>query len=447
MRLHFFLIYLFIVIINNMALAQVNVSINDIAKIHLVDGAGYLYSSYRNDYDLVPQNGQWKSYQVHERYWRTNFKTRDPKKISETRDSSENRFIKTIPPDSISLLLKSTSILKPKFHPADLKISIPELTKQVDTAYLKHVDAKRVKIFNSFFDTPAKLYRLLDTMQQDSWTDYYPYSVIEIVKKQGDTIKVITTEQTSHMLPWKVNNIPTYEPGINHFFLNATGIIHHQLTGEYLPGRIYSDVSYLYANDAFERLKWQELAPENTKYVQQHFNILKADRYNADSSTYTFNPKKLNKHVIIYGVLHITKKDELIKITRFAEDTLATFLKNRAFMIDSCMAKPGCTIRFFCHDGQAYHAYYSWNNQKAENYLKKLNSKQLWPFIIETGYRTDNNWFKLPNGNFALTTYIDDYAVGVSSKYIKKDGVKAGKFVLMIFSPDGKLLEDGSGMK
>jgi hypothetical protein len=344
-------------------------------------------------------------------------------------------------------LLRSIGKIKPRFNPADLNLSIPKLTQQIDTAYLKGMDAKRVQLFNSFFDSPAKLYHLLDTIQYDSWTDYNPYSVMEIVKKQGDTVKLITTAQTEYMLPWRVNNVPTYDVNINQFFINATGVIHHKLAGERVYRSIYDYADFLYARDAFERLRWQELAPENFKYIRQHFNIIKADRYNADSSTYSFNPIKLNKHIIINGVLHIAKKDELMRLTRFAEDTLTTFLKSPAFMIDSCMAKPGCTIAFLNRSGHSFRGYYSWNNQKAEDYLKKLDARQMWWFTIKAGERREDNWTKLPDGNFAITSYIDDYAVGILPKYIKKDGVKMAKFVFMIFSPDGKLIYDGSGIK
>jgi len=447
MRIRLTFIFLFLISTIGIASAQVNVSINDIAKIHLVDGAGYLSSFFRNDYDLVLRNGQWESYQVREQYQRMNPRVRDPKKMIEHGDSVEHRFIKIIPRDSINLLLQAISKIKPRLNPADLHLSIPKLTQQIDTAYLKGMDAKRVRLFNSFFDTPAKLYRLLDTIQHDFWTDDYPYSVMEIVKKQGDTVKVITTAQTQYMMPWRVNDVPTYDLNINQFFINATGVLHHRMAGERIDYSIYDHVDYLYARDAFERLRWQELAPENFKYIRQHFNIIKGDRYNADSSTYSFNPIKLNKHIIINGVLHIAKKDELMRLTRFAEDTLTTFLKSPAFMIDSCMAKPGCTIAFLNRSGHSFRGYYSWNNQKAEDYLKKLDARQMWWFTIKAGERREDNWTKLPDGNFVITSYIDDYAVGILPKYIKKDGVKMAKFVFMIFSPDGKLIYDGSGTK
>ncbi|SDP52768.1 hypothetical protein SAMN05428975_1638 [Mucilaginibacter sp. OK268] len=447
MRIRLTFIFLFLIATTGIASAQVNVSINNIAKIHMVDGASYLGAFFRNDYDLILRNGQWESYQVREQYQRMNPRVRDPKKMIEHRDSIEHRFIKTIPQDSINLLLQAISKIKPRLNPVDLHLSIPKLTHQIDTAYLKGMDAKRVRLFNSFFDTPAKLYHLLDTIQHDFWTDDYPYSVMEIVKKQGDTVKVITTAQTQYMMPWRVNDVPTYDLNINKFFINATGVIHHRIAGERINYSIYDHVDYLYARDAFERLRWQELEPENFKYIQQHFNIVKAVNYNNDSSQYFFSPKKLNKHIIIAGILKINKKNQLKALTQFAEDTLASFLKTHAFMIDSCIAKPGCTITFINSNGQALHGYYSWNNQKAEDYLKKLNRQQMWWFEIDAGERIKDYWTKLPDGNFALTSYIDDYAVGILPKYIKKDGVKMAKFVFMIFSPDGKLIYDGSGIK
>jgi hypothetical protein len=241
--------------------AQVNISINDIVKIHLTDGAGYLGGYYRNDYDLLPEDGQWKSYQTREQFRKPNYKARNPQKVWELKDSVEHKLIKVVTEDSINLLLRTLSSVKPKFTPADLKISIPQITERIDTTYLKNQDKERVQLFNSFFDTPAKLYHLLDTMQYDFWTDDYPYAVIEIIKKGGDTVKVVTTRQVDYMLPWQINGVTTYDLKINEFFISSTGLKDHRMSGKYISSRIHSWVDFLYARDAFERLRWQELAP------------------------------------------------------------------------------------------------------------------------------------------------------------------------------------------
>ena len=446
---------LFLLILINIfgikAFAQANVSLTDVVKIHLIDGAGYMTGYDRNEYDVLLENGQWKSYQTREEFNGYNFNARDRKRVWEHRDSSEHKFIKWIARDSIKLFLKALAIIKPKFIPSDLNVSIPQLTQQIDTTYFKNEDKKKVQLFNSFFNTPAKLNHILDIMQDESWSDDSPYAVIEIFKKDGDTIKVITDRQVDFMLPWKINHVPSYDIKINEFFMNATGLKNHRMSGQYLKERVKEDVYSQYADDAFERLRWQEIAPENVKFIQHHFDIMQIGNVNGsslgstllfitrrggsnDESFFAFHPQYLNAHVVINGYLNIADNAELTRITNFAEDTVAKFLKTGGFMIDSCQTKPGCTINFYKDSGKSiYHV------SGSEVYLKNYKPQDLFGFSIRSGkWNEDDHWFSLPDGKFMLATFVNHYVVGVSPQYFIKDGVQMRKFVFMMFTKDGK---------
>jgi hypothetical protein len=437
------LLFLFMIICVPNSFAQVNVSLSEVAKIHIADGAWYLGGSYRNEYELVNESGKWKSYQIRESYYRNNLKARSRAEIFEKRDSVEHRFIKIVPQDSITLFLNVIRTVKPKFNAADLKISIPEITKRVDTGSLKHLNKQDTKIFNSFFNTRAKLNHLLDTVQYDGWTDDAPLSAIEIIKKSGDTIKIVSRRQVSYMLPWVINKVPTYDLRINQFFITATNLINHRMSGKGISYQIFSMVDYLYAQQAFELLRWQDTSPENVKYLRRHFDIVKVRRFN-DNSSYSFHPKMLNAHILVNGILNIKDKDQLRALTRYAEDTVKAFIKIGGFMIDSCLQKRGCVINFGNSLGGSSHSYFAMQNRGLEQYLKKFNPQDLRPFSIIAGARIEDDWVKLPDGNFVLTAYVDDYAVGVLPQYIKKDGYQRRKFVFMIFSPNGKLISSNN---
>lgn len=427
----------FVVIIETKTSAQVNISLNDIAKIHFIDASGYLGGYYSNEYELLRENGQWKTYQTHEKYSRLNPRARDIKKIKEYKDSAEYRFIKIVPEDSVKLFLKTLRAVKSNFSAADLKVSIPEITRQIDTAFLKKENRKHIKLFNSFFNTPSKLNHWLDTLQTDSWTDDYPTAVIEILKNNGDTTKILTHIQLDYMLPWTVNGAPDYDVNINRFFITATNLSSHRMSGKYLSYHLYSYVNYFRANDAFERLRWQEAVPENFKYIKQHFDILSASRFN-ESSGYTFHPNALNAHIHVVGRLNIKNRSSLEALTRCAEDTLRVFLKKGGFIIDSCLAKPGCIITFVNEFGKASRYY----PEVLDNYLKEFNKYDLQPFTVKSGNRKEDYWIGLPNGNFVLA-YTNDYAVGMAPQFIKKGNYTGRKFVFMAFAPDGKLIAEG----
>jgi hypothetical protein len=182
--------------------------------------------------------------------------------------------------------------------------------------------------------------------------------------------------------------------------------------------------------------------PGNVKFIRRHFDIIQVSRFN-DHSSYSFHPKHLNNHIVINGDLNITDKAQLTALTRFAEDTVRKFIKAGGFMIDSCMAKTGCTINFLNYNGQASHHYSSVFQKGLDEYLKKYRWQDLWSFTIKAGERIEDNWIALPDGKFVLTAYVDDYAVGVSTGYIKKDNAKRRKFVFMLFTHDGELISEG----
>jgi hypothetical protein len=439
MRISFagLLIFLTAGIITFRAGAQVRVTVNEIAKIHFVDGAGYLGGFYRNEYDLMPGRGQWKMYQTRESYSRPVVKRSDSKSNLLSKDAAIHQFVKNIDQDSVGIFLKSVNRIKRTFNPADLNISIPALIHKIDTAYLKGTSQKKRKIFHSFYNTASKLYRLLDLMQHDSWTDDYPYSVMEIIKKNGDSVKVITTNQLDYMLPWRINNVPTYDVQINRFFLSATNAKNHRMSGNNLSYNLYSNANYLFADDAFERLRWEEISTKNTKYLKQYFDILKIKRI-GDDTWFTIHPKKQSSRILISGMLDISNRSQLIALKQYAGDTLIRLLKNIPFMIDSCLSRKNCTIDFSFNKSRSFYGYGGAEQNDLDNYLKKFNKSDLYPFTIRLGKRTEDNWIAIPKGKFVLTAYVDDYAVGIAPSYIKKDGNQIRKPAFMIFNLAGQ---------
>lgn len=421
--------------------AQVNVTIGEVKKIHLTDAAGYLASGFQNEYEVVSENGKWQSYQVREKYDRLNSKRKRPEEIIERKDSVMHRFIKTVAQDTLIRFLNSISIIKPKFVPSDLKVSIPKLRQKIDTSYLKYLTKEKREVFDAFYDSPQKLDHILELLQDESWTDDYPSATIEIIRNSGDTVKVRTTRQVDYMLPWKINGVTSYDVGINHFFMAATGLDDHRMGGKYLPYHFYSTVDYRYAADAFERLRWEEIAPANTAFIKQHFHIIKVKKSN-DQSFYSFHPLKIkNKKVRVNGYLKITNNEELKKLVLFAEDTLRRFLQRPAFMMDSCKQKDGCVINFGFSDGASNRNYFDMFTPALKAFLDKFDKQTLMPFTIYAGERSEDNWIALPDGRYALTEYIDDQAIGVSPKNIIPDGAKQRKFVFMLFDQKGNLLK------
>lgn len=420
--------------------AQVNLSIGQVKKINITDAGGYLGGGYRNQYELLLENGKWHSYQTREKYDRRNFKPKTPSEFFEHRDSLMHRFIKTVANDSLTQFLKSLSTIKPKFFAAELKVSIPKLRQQIDTAYLKYLPADKHAIFHSFYDTPQKLNTILEALQKGAWTDDWPLVAIEVVKTTGDTIKVQTTRQVDFMLPWKINGTPTYDLNLNRFFMTATGLANHRANGRNLAENVQSDVHYRYAANVLERLRWEEIAPANTAYLKQHFEIIRISKSN-DQSSYSFKPlKAANKKVVIHGTLDIAKKEQLQKLVNFAEDTLHRFFKRPAFMTDTCKETGGCEIRLVFSLGASNHNVFTMFTPELAEFLAKFDAKTLVPFTVYAGERTEDNWVALPDGRFVLTAYVDDKGIGIN-RYIVPDGAKHRKFVFMVFDGKGNLLK------
>ena len=423
------------------ALAQVKVNTGQVKKIMITDAAGYLTSSFRNEYEIVQENGQWKTYQVRENYYKPNLKNRNPAKIFEQRDSVMHRFIKSVTQDTLVRFLQTLFVIRPRFVASDLNISIPEIRQKIDTSFLKYLDKDKHGLFHSFYDTPKKLNTILESLQGAYWTDDYPTAKIEIIKNSGDTIRVQTNRQVDYMLPWKINGTASYDININRFYMAATGLYKHRMAGKGIIYEVYSAVQRLSA-DTLERLRWKEIAPANTAYLRKHFEIIKISESNKESF-YSFRSLKIsNKKVRIGGYLNITKTDDIQKLVRFAEDTLRRFLKRPAFMMDSCRVKQGCEIKFAFSSGASNHNYFAMFKPELGVFLDKFDKNSLVPFTIYAGERSEDNWVALPDGRYVLTAYIDDKAVGITSKYIKPDGVQQRKFVFMVFDKAGNLIKD-----
>ena len=422
-------------------LAQVKVNIGQVKKLHLTDAAGYIFSGYRNEYDVVFEDGKWQTYQIREKYDRPNANRKKPGEVLERKDSLLHRFVKTVDQDTLNKFLTSLSKVKSKFTASDLKVSIPKLRQKIDTSYLKYLAKDKHAVFHSFYDTPQKLDHILELLQGDGWTDDYPTATIEIIRTSNDTISVITHRQVAYMLPWTINGTTSYDVDINRFFMAATGLYDHRMGGKYLSSQVYSTVQYKYAADALERLRWEESAPANTNYLKRHFQIIKISKSNEESS-YSFRPLKIkNDKVRLNGYLKITKTEDLQRMVRYAEDTLGTFLKRPAFMMDSCKLKKGCLINFGFSDGASNHNVFTLFTPELGDFLEKFDKRTLMPFTIYAGERSEDNWIALPDGRYVLEAYIDDRAIGVPPKYIKPDGVKQRKFVFMVFDQKGNLLK------
>jgi len=410
--------------------AQVKVSLNEIDRILFTEGNGGFGGYEETDYAILHESNRWVSYQIHQK-----IDLMGPRR--ENVDSAQHQLIKVISEDSILAFLQTIAIIKPKFNAASLGITVGSITSQINEKYFRN-KSEKAKIFDSFFDTPGKLYPIINGLQRNDIMDFFVSCGINIVKKDGDTLKLYTREQPDFMLPWKINGIKTYDIGISKFFVYATNVNNRTISGAGFVSNFYESVEYKYARDAFGRIFWKETAPENVKYLEQYFDIVSVnggDKY----SPFLLHPKEFNQHVLIGGTVDIQDKRQIERLCRLTTDTLRTFFVNKAFMIDSCFAKNGCKISFPDNYGELYKKPFV---MMGNNYLDQLEVDQskFILFSISLGERIQDNWVALPDGTFLLTAYLDDYAIGVIPAYIKKDGVKRRKFVFKVFSANGGLL-------
>ena len=420
---------------------QAKVTLNDISKIKLVDGFGGFGVSSRTDYEVVNENGQWVSYLIHEKSQHP-AKPKPGEKIPGYQlikiDSTEHKLIKTLREDSIRSFLTSISVINPKFDPANLGITVGRLTRQINEKYFAQ-KAENARIFDSFFDSKKKLYKIITDMQNEWWTDDNPYNTIIIYQKNGDSTKIETRRENDYMLPWKINNTETYDIAINQFFIYATFLKNHRMGGAFFLQHFYDLVDFNYARFALGIDYWRKHAPENVKYIEQYGDIVKVIG-DVKPGVISIHPKGLDKRITVGGFIDMMNKSQIERLCRFATDTLSVFFKNKCFVIDSCMAKEGCSVNFPDNYGEAFKRPFF---IPGHDYLKELNLDQskFILFNISVGPQLRDFWTALPDGNFLLTDYFDDYPIGVLPAYIKTDGYKHAKLVFKVFSAEGKLLK------
>lgn len=92
-------------------------------------------------------------------------------------------------------------------------------------------------------------YRLLDGYYGSGirWTDDYPDILIRIHRKDQAVATIHSNAQQDLMLPWKRNEVETWDPGLSKAvvgLLPATSHVHRRLSGDSLVGAVARDAAF-----------------------------------------------------------------------------------------------------------------------------------------------------------------------------------------------------------
>lgn len=421
--------------------AQQKIVLNDIRQINLLSFGGGLSAADSGKFEIVNESGVWNCYVTRLRYAGVYYHLRKDSAVFTKLNHLGRTLVKSIPAAAIEALLSYLQKPVPVFTAANLGLSLPEIRAQIDSGNLKGLSSERKKEFLAFIDTRKKLYRTLEALQKDDWTDDAPHCRIRILLKRGDTIQLDTRNIHGFMLPWMTDGKPDFDARISRFFAACIGdyplMQQSRLNGKYIAAQIYEYIYYTYAREMFARENWQQSSPQNYTLLTRHFRILALE----NNFRFTLQPKKLPRYVQIFGFADIRSKSAVDSLISFAEDSVKRYI-NHNFVAKACREK-NIAISF-------RYEYNRYANRYLLNLLyRKYRALHAYPFDQVVAFDTGNgnrydNWLLLPDGKIVLTSYSDHSAPGVAPGILPKAGYRGLGEGFIEFSPDGKLVSNGS---
>jgi hypothetical protein len=275
----FFLLLIFFNFSSLFTKAQKNVALNEVKKINLLDLQwSPLGINRRTEFEIVNENGNWKCYQTKQAY--NNIRMR-PTDNLQKENSTERKFVKPIDEKKINSLLSSVRNIKPHFNWKIFNITSKTLLRVEDSLFMISL-LKKFPVYHQMAVNDLKkksnIKQAINFLQfKDYWTDDYPTCVIEIIKTNNDTVKIVSHRQMDFMLPWMIGNTATYDLNINRFFTAAMGDYAYsnkkRLNGGDMPRKIMDYIGANFTEEKKTKYDWQTKYPNQYKTLTDNFTI------------------------------------------------------------------------------------------------------------------------------------------------------------------------------
>lgn len=420
-------------------LAQNKLGIQDIDRIKLLDQGGGMEGSYSTDYQIDLKNRKWVCVQVKQHIDSTGEPSAEGIASSNpnTKNIKESKFIREVSPSSITKLLNAITNQQKLISVSNL-VDIKKLKEQAGSLY--PMSDRQKQEFKETI-TPAKLKEAVSQVLQSQGTDVHFTCIVEIVKKQGGSIRLQTDQQNAFMLPWIIGKQRNYNKDISNFFANAIGNYGWSNKSRLQGKDFEKDVlSYIYDNYCGERFKQEiliEQYPSQVKYLASHFKIVKLganDAYDPnDKCRATLQLKQLPSNYYIIANFILTKIDSIKEILPF-KDSVLKKCKQSNFIFKYLQLHKNIEAYFHQWDLETI------KDRLGEYWKESYTAANVIPFSLsfKTGDRDDvSAWVLLPDGKVALVAYDNLDLVKFSGLKLKEKRVMS---MLAIFDQNGKVL-------
>lgn len=426
--------------------AQIKLSADEIKKIHLTDSQWALGFSRLTEFDVVNENGQWNCYQTKQKYPDDKFSKEKDYYAKENSDS--RKFVKKIDSEVVEDLLGTIKTLKPDYNWQIYAVDPDILASTVDTVYLKNWQKKMSAmdhlIFVKELQKASNVKAAIDSLQHYWWTDNVPVCKIEIIKLNNDTVKISTQKQMDYMLPWMINNTPTYDLNINKFFANAMGEYRYsnrgRLTGDNFLYKIQEYIYNNFAAEAIIRYNWNKKFPKQYKLLSSLFDISELSYRDEEIGLWAKN-KQLPRNFIIYAEIKMWNDTAITKLTQF-KDRLLNLAKKGNFVFDYYKNIPKATISFSLQDNMKGNL--AQHDAKFKSWLQKkdstiYNERSILRFSSGIQFFDSQDWLLLPDNRLILLSYFKATIAGITYKLLET-GDETRKDCFMLFDDKGNLI-------
>jgi len=419
------------------------IAINDIHKIVIKTTSGGMGGSVSSTFEIKKKNNVWVSNRT--------------KKVSnlmslqtakwETKDSTDVKFIKTMGQSSIDKMVYAINHPIRTFNPTLFGITAELLRTNADSllkTVLHQADQRQTAIFKRAITTD-RINQAIIKSQSESLMDVSADYVINIVKTNGDTLKIESTNLTGYVLPWKLNKKHAiYNVSISRFCADAMGVNNQDpVNGGDIYHLICEDIYDTYCKGQITAKFFENKYPEAFRLLKSYYSITDINTSDIlqDTDPIVFMTLHAPGLPDIYTALHIAHKGDVLRLTKFKAKVDSLF-KHKNFIFNYASRTPGCRLIF--QDPNDSLSTYAWE-QSTYPYLNAYPQQTVTEFRVQnnTGENGFSTWCILPNGQVVLTFFNGSKILNFSKKDLGLDWMpEPGGQVCIIFDADGKIINN-----
>lgn len=387
----------------------------------------------RISFELVLEQGQWNSYQ-------TGLLEEDSYKPLQNVTTAVHLLIATLGSKTVATFLKNIAVIKPHPNWREFGITPATLKKGLQTDRNGQV-YKFAQLVND-----KSVEKAIDVGQEYRINDLGVKCEIKVVRKNGDTIKIGSSNQPLCMLPWHIENKETYDIAISRFFVQAMGKKNYpnksRMQTSSLESEVWEQLDGSGSHGPLNPYRWRYGYPKNLSLLKQNFT-LSDEHISGTQSRCTLTSTAFPANVSLDAGIDLADTASLRRLIKF-KDTIRNRLKIGNFVFDYYNKLPEAKIIFETNAHLNPAQYIPLETLKKEvPHIKATDPTGIVNFFIQSP-EGKSQWVLLSDNTLILMNRTGDKVAGLPPevfKNVKENYIdRSHQFVLL--DSRGKVLNE-----